>query len=287
MPYPGLEQYLARLAGNAGVNTQLWLDGEGRAQGRYFNTTLTSAFQSIHDAGSDRIVGFEAYARSYSDTDQGLSLWKLLDHAASDDESIELDRLCRMLHAINFFRQQASGGADLYLGVHARLLAAVDANHGTAFKRVLSVLDLPKERVVLQLPAFSSQQGWLVKYVADNYRRNGFRVAVNAASLEDAHGLIDRVRPEAIKLDMRQISDAQAAARLLERCGGAGVRLMFKRVESRDALRLVRHIAEQGAGEVLAQGFFWGVPHAGLTPAAWRVTTLAPVEKAVASSARL
>ncbi len=29
-----------------------------------------------------------------SKADEGLSLWRLLDHAASDDESVELDRLC-------------------------------------------------------------------------------------------------------------------------------------------------------------------------------------------------
>lgn len=279
IPYPGLEQYLARLSGSAGANTNIWLDGEGRAQGRYFNTTLTSAFQTIRDAGGDRVVGYEGYARSYSDTDQGLSLWKLLDLAASDDESIALDRLCRMLHAINFFRQPDAAGADLYLGVHARLMAAVDGNHGTAFNRVLQVLDLPKEKIVLQLPAFPEQQNWLVKYVADNYRRNGFRIAVNAASLAEADRLVDGVRPEAIKLDARQISDETAAARLLARCGERGMRLIFKRVESQDAWRLVRRIAEQGGGTVLAQGFYWGMPHAGLKTPALRATALRPTQE--------
>jgi hypothetical protein len=54
------------------------------------------------------------------------------------------------------------------LSVHARLLAAVDGNHGTAFSRILKVLDLPQQRVVLQLPVIVEHQGWLANYVADN-----------------------------------------------------------------------------------------------------------------------
>ena len=106
---------------------------------------------------------------------EGLSLWRLLDHAASDDESVELDRLCRMLHAINFFRQNEAEQADLYLNVHDRLLSAVSSNHGHAFQRILDALGLPIERIVLQLPTVTTNQSWLLNYVADNYRRNGFR----------------------------------------------------------------------------------------------------------------
>ena len=136
--------------GTAGAGTRVWADADGRAQGRYFNSTLTSAFQSIRALADGRVCGYEAFARSYSESDQGLCVWKLLDHAANDDESVELDRLCRMLHSINFFRQPEAADADLYLSVHARLLAAVDGNHGTAFRRVLGVLELPQARLGAQ-----------------------------------------------------------------------------------------------------------------------------------------
>jgi hypothetical protein len=59
--------------------------------------------------------------------DQGLSLWKLLDHAASDDESSSWTG-CAACCTINFFRQAADGGPDLYLNVHDRLLSAVSSN---------------------------------------------------------------------------------------------------------------------------------------------------------------
>lgn len=262
MFYPGLEHYLSKLRSNAQAGMQVWLDSEGRAQGRYFNATLTSAFQPIRRMDSGKVVGYEGFARSYSGTDQGLCLWKLLDHAANDDESVELDRLCRMLHSINFFRQPDAEGHDLYLSVHARLLAAVDSNHGTAFSRVLKVLDLPRGKVVLQLPAIVEHQGWLLAHVADNYRRNGFRIAVNAVDACDALNLLDRVRPEVIKLDVRQLSQDIPVVRLLSRCEECGVRVIFKRVENAEAHEALARIASRTGFSLHAQGFLWDLPQA-------------------------
>lgn len=274
MPFPELERYLARLYGTAGAGTRVWADAAGRAQGRYFNSTLTSAFQSIRALDTDCIVGHEGFARSYSGSDQGLCVWKLLDHAASDDESVELDRLCRMLHSINFFRQPEATGGDLYLSVHARLMAAVDGNHGMAFRRILDLLELPQNRVVLQLPAVPDHLGWLVGYVADNYRRNGFRIALNAVNAGDALALMQRVRPEAIKLDGGGIARDGATAMLLSECARRGVRVIFKRIENAHMRASLDRIAADSDCQILAQGFLWDLPQASLMarnrPAAMR-----------------
>ncbi|WP_151637203.1 EAL domain-containing protein [Noviherbaspirillum aerium] len=271
MPCHGLEQYLSRLHSNTQADTQVWLDNEGRAQGRYFNSKLTSAFQPIRLLDSDTVIGYEGFARSYSESDQGLCLWKLLDHAANDDESVELDRLCRMLHAINFFRQPESETHDLYLSVHARLLAAVEGNHGTAFNRVLKVLDLPRERIVLQLPAIVEHQSWLLNYVADNYRRNGFRIAVNAADAYDAFSLLDRLRPEVIKLDVRQLPQDIPVVQLLSRCEERGVRVIFKRVETGESREALQRIASRTGLLLHVQGFLWDLPKAVLADAVPRL----------------
>ncbi|NHZ39306.1 EAL domain-containing protein [Massilia aquatica] len=261
MPFPTLNTYLAHLSDPDRPASSVWLDSAGRAQGKYFNCTITSAFQPIRALGSSRIVAYEGLARSASAGDAGLSLWKLLDHAASDDESIELDRLCRMLHAINFFRQDAAGQSDLYLNVHDRLLSAVSSNHGHAFKRILDALDLPVGRIVLQLPATTPQQGWLLNYVADNYRRNGFRLALNAASVAQAQAMVAEQRPHAIKLDARYLSGGVSLEALLEAARAAGVRLIFKRVESAPALASPEVVADL---PLYAQGFFLDQPQAAL-----------------------
>jgi EAL domain-containing protein (putative c-di-GMP-specific phosphodiesterase class I) len=265
MTFPVLQNYLARLSDARIAATSIWLDPDGRAQGRFFNSTMTSAFQPVRRLDDGRVLAYEGLARSVSASDPGLSLWKLLDQAASDDESIELDRLCRMLHSINFFRQHAADDqADLYLSVHARLLSAVGSNHGHAFQRILDALGLPLARIVLQLPQVTAQQGWLLHYVADNYRRNGFRYAVNAATPDEALALLDRVWPSVVKLDARQQPDVAPAIALLRRCAAEGVDVVFKRLESTQTLTSLRRIGEQAGVAVVAQGYLLDEPRAAL-----------------------
>jgi EAL domain-containing protein (putative c-di-GMP-specific phosphodiesterase class I) len=267
MSFPILQKYLARLSDATGAASSIWLDHEGRAQGRFFNCTMSSAFQPIRQLDSGAVQAYEGLARSVSAQDQGLSLWKLLDHAASDDESIELDRLCRMLHAINFFRQAEAvpnGRADLYLNVHDRLLSAVSSNHGHAFRRILDALELPLERVVLQLPAATPQQGWLLNYVSDNYRRNGFRFAVNVNSPRDALGVLDRLRPDVFKLDARELHDVPALHEMLQRSAAARVAVVFKRVETQQTLNALRQLGDAVDVPLLVQGYLLDEPRAAL-----------------------
>ena len=89
MKYPALEKYLARLNDTVKEESRVWLDAQGRAQGKYFNTTLTSAFQPIRVVASPTVtpatvIAHEGFARSYSQDDTGLHLWRLLDQAASE-----------------------------------------------------------------------------------------------------------------------------------------------------------------------------------------------------------
>jgi len=280
MTYPVLNQYLSRLSERGSGATSIWLDADGKAVGRFFNCTMSSAFQPVRALGGDGAVhAYEGLARSVDSADQGLSLWRLLDHAASDDESVELDRLCRMLHAINFFRQsgEADGGsADLYLNVHDRLLSAVSSNHGYAFQRILAALDLPIARIVLQLPQITAQQGWLLNYVADNYRRNGFRFAVHVSDAAEGQALLQRVRPDVIKFDARTLGqhgdgDAAAAteaaiAALLRHSRDAGTTVVFKRVEAAHTLAALERIGAAAGSVPLAQGFVLDRPHALLAP---------------------
>ncbi|MBB3120799.1 EAL domain-containing protein [Pseudoduganella violacea] len=273
MKFPVLQNYLARLSDPAATASTIWLDSEGRALGRFFNCTMTSAFQPVRQLDTGRVFAYEGLARSVSTADEGLSLWKLLDHAASDDESVELDRLCRMLHAINFFRQNESGdavngGADLYLNVHDRLLSAVSSNHGYAFQRILDALGLPIGRVVLQLPQVNAQQGWLLNYVSDNYRRNGFRFAVNVSGGREGLNLLERVRPDVVKVDARALHDEAALVELLLRSASVGAQLVFKRLEEPQVLSAVRRIGELAGLPVLGQGYLLDNPRPALLEAA-------------------
>ncbi|OBV40892.1 EAL domain-containing protein [Janthinobacterium psychrotolerans] len=267
MPFPVLNNYLARLSHQTQAGTSVWRDQEGRALGRFFNCTMTSAFQPLRELGSGEVLAYEGLARSVSKADQGLSLWRLLDHAASDDESVELDRLCRMLHAINFFRQPEAEQADLYLNVHDRLLSAVSSNHGHAFQRILDALGLPIARIVLQLPAVTANQSWLLNYVADNYRRNGFRLAIHAGSVNEAIGLLERLHPHSVKLDAGKLGDEDAAAHFVTLCHAAKIRVVFKRLDTPAALQALQRIAAATGLPIVVQGYLLDKPLSLLAPA--------------------
>jgi len=267
MPFPVLNNYLARLSHQTQAGTSVWLDDQGRALGRFFNCTMTSGFQPLRELSSNTVLAYEGLARSVSSADQGLSLWRLLDHAASDDESVELDRLCRMLHAINFFRQAEAGQADLYLNVHDRLLSAVSSNHGHAFQRILETLGLPLARIVLQLPTVTANQGWLLNYVADNYRRNGFRLALNVSSVAEANNVLERLRPHSIKFDAGNLGDETALARFVHQCHEDDIRVIFKRLDTPAALQALQRIAAATGLPVVAQGHLLGQPHSTLKQA--------------------
>lgn len=260
MSFPVLEDYLGRLRQSTGATTSVWIDAEGRAQGRYFNCTLTSAFQPIRQLGSGRIAGYEAFARSYSEQGSGLAIWKLLDHVANDDESVELDRLCRMLHAINFYRQDGAEDTSLFLSVHDRLLTAVSGNHGMAFRRILAGLGLPIANIVLQLPPITPHQRWLLNYVADNYRLNGFRVAIHAAHATEALHLLGQVQPAAVKIDAREIGDPGAVRELLEAAHAGRIQLVFKRVESQGVLEKLKELSITSGKELFVQGYYLDNP---------------------------
>ncbi|MES2072278.1 MAG: EAL domain-containing protein [Pseudomonadota bacterium] len=262
MPSPALQKYLSHLYNTQGASTSIWLDAEGRARGRYFNSTLTSAFQPIRSSASRSVIGYEGYARSYAANDQGLNVWKLLDHAANDNESVELDRLCRILHAINFYRQPESRGMDLYLSVHTRLLAAVEGNHGMAFRRILDILELPHQHIVLQLPQIMPSQRWVLNHVSDNYRRNGFRIGINAGDTRQALELLERVRPQVIKLNGNDAIDLEAQQKLLQQADRAGCRVVFKRIENEGKLQTL--LDSHTATEYFLQGFLLDLPKANL-----------------------
>jgi EAL domain-containing protein (putative c-di-GMP-specific phosphodiesterase class I) len=261
MRFPVLDDYLRRLPKAAGADHRIWLDTNGHAQGSYFNCVLTSVFQPVRQLGTGKVVGHEALVRSASEQDSALSIWKLLEGGASDIESIALDRLCRMLHAINFFRQQPDDKADLYLGVHERLLAAVSDSHGVVFRRVLAGLGLPLERIVLQMPAARDGQQYMLSYVADNYRRSGFRVALNARDAADALQLVEQISPDVLKIAAGNITDTESLESLAAQCASHGTVLMLTKIES-----LSVNYPSRETGSVLAQGSSRDEPVATLEP---------------------
>ncbi|WP_051293452.1 EAL domain-containing protein [Pseudoduganella violaceinigra] len=235
MSYPALHAYLARLATGETPSSSLRIGGDGEVHGHIFNCWLGSAFHPIRELGSGLVTGFAGRVRGVADEDRGLPVWSYLDGAASDDESIALDRLCRTLHAINFFRNEEPDKHTLHLNVHDRLLSAVSSNHGMAFRRILDSLGLPLKQVMLQLPAVNARQNWMLNYVADNYRRNGFRISVKVATASQLPTVLGHAHVEAVRIASLQGATVAELTHALAQAAAQEVKVLVK--EDTQALR--------------------------------------------------
>jgi len=271
MRYPLLHSYLSRLPTDSAGDARLRIDSDGRIQGRFLDASLTSVFRPVRDLDG-AVRAFDAGVHLSSDTGQGLSTWERLNDTASDEQSVELDRLCRVIHVLNFFRQVDDELSVLLIDVHERLLANVSSNHGAVFRRILDGLQLPVGRILLQLPQAGADRQWMISFVIDNYRRNGFRIATRAASADEAARQITQLRPDLVRIDRDACGDTASLAGLIAQADAAGVTLLFPAVDTEDARQRVAD-ALQGNGPVVrAQvwmtGSQVGEPHASLTPGA-------------------
>jgi len=248
-----LEHYLQSLPTAPQPDRQLWRDARGQVQGQFLRCSLTSAFEPLVTLAGREVVAHEGTVRTYAEDGVGLAAWKLFAMAANDTSLISLDRLSRLVHAINFFA--ADPGSKLVVNVHNRLLAAVTDDHGAAFHRAVEALGLPQDRIVIQVPASANDDLSLLLHVVGNYRRNGFAVSLQASDPAEAGALMAHARPDWLKLDMRKLWTDRQLAGLRASAGDAGVTLIGRRLQ--DALGVERL---QAAGITLGQGAFAGGP---------------------------
>lgn len=220
---------------------------DGRALGRFFGARLSSVYQTLIASDTGQPVGREAFVRCQAeraaDGREGLSPWGLFSLVADDDTLVGLDRLCRTLHVLNdpLAGDDASAGKGLlFLNVHGRLLPAVAEDHGRAFRLILEVLGRTPADIVIETPASACADPRLLGFVLSNYRLNGFRVAANLASPADLDALLQVVRPNFVKLDMRHFSDAEAVRAFTVRAREEGVRTVLTRVEHSHNLAAIR-----------------------------------------------
>ncbi|CBJ43279.1 EAL domain-containing protein [Ralstonia solanacearum] len=237
-----LAQFLGTLPSAPTPERPLWRDAGGRVQGQFFHCALTSLFEPVWRLDADGALiadGHEALMRTWTrDGEAGLNPWKMFSLAADDTTLVELDRLCRLVHTLNYFVR--TDARRLVVNVHGRLLAAVAADHGKAFQRAVAALGLSPEQFVIQVPSTANDDLGLLLFVVDNYRRNGFAVAVQASDPAEAGALMVHVRPAFLKLDARRGWQARNLTALADSARELGVTLALRRCERPDDLDLAR-----------------------------------------------
>jgi EAL domain-containing protein (putative c-di-GMP-specific phosphodiesterase class I) len=182
----------------------------GRVVGRFLRCEIDSVFQPVARLAGDAITGAHALARVHAEAGAALSPWNLFAQTASGDDLVLLDRRCRIVHTLNFFRSptDALAALDLLLNVHPRLLTVVSTDHGRAFRRVLDSLQVDSRQVVISLPPVSRGTLDLQCQVAGSYRLNGFRVAVSGEQPAMLQSLLARQPADVIRIDAHRLAGA-------------------------------------------------------------------------------
>ncbi|HKB81992.1 MAG TPA: EAL domain-containing protein, partial [Burkholderiales bacterium] len=102
---------------------------DGRVVGHSFHCRLSSVFQPVIDVSGRQVVGHAAYVRSDANDDAALSPRGIFALAVDDPVLVRLDRLCRTLHALNYF-SAVPESQSLFVAVQPRLLESVKDGHG-------------------------------------------------------------------------------------------------------------------------------------------------------------
>jgi EAL domain-containing protein (putative c-di-GMP-specific phosphodiesterase class I) len=245
---------LARI--QAATDYPLERGADGWVLGHFFDSRLSSVYQPVFDLARRRVAGHAAYVRSTPVPSAGsgaatpLGIFAL---ATDDPLLVRLDRLCRTVHALNYF-DRAAPEHELHLGVQARLLESVKDGHGRAFERVLDLIGVETSRVVIEIPPEVNQDRRLFKHVTVNYRSRGYRVAcTHSGRADDWMADLGSLYPDIVRVDasaLRQ-SGSRTLVDVVHRFGA--VLLVADVGTAQDVTLATRAGADLVQGEYLAE----------------------------------
>lgn len=245
---------------------QMSLD-DGIAVGRFDDLHLHSAFQPLFEADTMRPMAYEALLRAQDGAKGPISPAEAFAYPATSEEIIYFDRLCRMVHVVNFVRQ--AGQHDyLFLNVDGRQLLNVGGgDHGSAFESLLKFCGLKPTQVVLEIvESRIDDLGRLVEAVSD-YQQRGYRVAIDDFGCQDSN--FDRLwqlSPDFVKLDRSLVVQSMVNPRarlifpkLVEIIHDLGAQVVCEGIET-----TAQHDLAVSSGVDLLQGYYYAKPHSSL-----------------------
>lgn len=236
------------------------------AFGCYNGLWLYSAFQAVFSADTLKAVAHEALLRARDENNQPISPAEAFKRAVSPDEVVYLDRLSRVVHALNFFNQSGTDD-DLYLNVSGRHLLGVSGNHGRTFETLLRHCGLQPRQIVLEILESRVDDLARLQEALDAYRSRGFRVAIDDFGCQNSNfDRLWRLTPDIVKLDRELIlhaSDNSRARRILpkiiEIIHDLGAQVVCEGIET-----ALQHALARDAGADLLQGYYYAKPTAQL-----------------------
>lgn len=198
--------------------------GPAGVVGQDHDLLLRSVFQPIVSVRGRQVVGHEALLRAESADGDALTATEVFRAPESPARLVYLDRLCRTLHALNYLQQARTGGGLLFLNIEPRHVRAVSSGHGLVFETILKRCGLSPERIIFELRAGDIVSDSALVEALAAYRSRGYRIAIDQAGPEIGNDLLQALRPELVKFDVRQLERWRGEAPLETAAGEAAGR---------------------------------------------------------------
>jgi EAL domain-containing protein (putative c-di-GMP-specific phosphodiesterase class I) len=227
--------------------------------------TLSSAYQPIISLNHRRIVGHEALVRAHDKRGHAVNPQTLFERPQNIEQTIELDRLCRLLHGFNFYQREVRN-EWLFLNVNPEVISH-GHRHGSFFSQMLQDAAIDPSQVVIEVLENQVTDEIQLTESIDYYRQTGCLLAID--DFGAGHSNIDRVlrlEPEIVKLDRSLITSSSIKARrilgnLVSLLHEAGCLVVLEGIETLDEALLAFDVDAD-----LVQGFFFSTPDAKLKP---------------------
>lgn len=205
----------------------------GWISGHFYHCELTSVFQPIFSIDQGKTMGHAAYIRSKSNHDVALWPWQVFSLASKDDQLIDLDRLCRAIHALNYYFNNISKSDNLFVEVHPRLLESVKDDHGRAFENFLDLIGVKTSRIVIEIPAIVNRNWKLLQHVITNYRSRGYQIAANySGDRSDWMAELGSLYPNIVRIEASDLVRHENITLLVETLHNFGAKLLVRDIET-------------------------------------------------------
>lgn len=227
----------------------------GWISGYFYQCELTSVFQPIFSIDQGKTMGHAAYIRSKSNHDVALWPWQVFSLASKDDQLIDLDRLCRAIHALNYYFNNISKSDNLFVEVHPRLLESVKDDHGRAFENFLDLIGIKTSRVVIEIPAIVNRNWKLLQHVITNYRSRGYQIAANySGTRSDWMTELGSLYPDIVRIEAGDLVRHEAIIPLVDTVHSFGASLLVRDIETSAQLATaIRADADYLQGNLLSE----------------------------------
>jgi EAL domain-containing protein (putative c-di-GMP-specific phosphodiesterase class I) len=214
----------------------------GRVVAQFYQSRLTSAFQPVVRAADSAVAGHHGLLRCFDERGEAVAPWNVFARASDDNQLVQLDRLTRTVHALNYFPLR-DGARSLFLNVEQRLLTHVGADHGRYFETILAQLGIPPGRVVIVLPASAVDEPVTFVRAAISYRIRGYRVLVQMRSAREADlAHVFLADPHYVAIDAPAPERSDETVRVVQALAKRGIHSLARRIQDEAQAEAARDV---------------------------------------------